>query len=161
MKLNIGCGTNTKEGFVNIDVRTLPNVDIIHDLNKPLPIEEGSVDHILAWDVLEHFSWRSTDEIFGNWIKVLKKGGIIKICVPNIEVHFKYLKEGRLDPKKRSDTPWGFFVLNIFGSQDYPENSHYTTFCPKTVEDLFERHNLQMISMELEDRAIIAIGEKM
>ena len=52
-------------------------------------------------------------------------------------------------------------MLNIFGSQDYPENLHYTTFCPKTVEDLFERHNLQMISMELEDRAIIAIGEKM
>lgn len=32
VKLDIGCGGNKQEGFIGMDKRELPGVDIIHDL---------------------------------------------------------------------------------------------------------------------------------
>jgi SAM-dependent methyltransferase len=56
--LNLGCGRDIKPGFVNIDARGHPGVDVIADLgkcrNKRLPFKESSVDLILMSHVLEH-----------------------------------------------------------------------------------------------------------
>ncbi len=54
-KLNVGCGTDIKAGFVNLDVAALPGVDIVHDLTCfPWPFADGSFDRIELINVLEH-----------------------------------------------------------------------------------------------------------
>jgi len=48
MKLNIGCGKDLKEGYVNLDVVNYGG-NQIHDLNKfPYPFEENTFDEIYA-----------------------------------------------------------------------------------------------------------------
>ena len=38
IKLHLGCGTDIRAGWVNLDCAKLPGVDIVHDLNVlPLP----------------------------------------------------------------------------------------------------------------------------
>ena len=41
-KLNLGCGTDIKKGYINLDVAKLDGVDVVHDINRlPLPFKEN------------------------------------------------------------------------------------------------------------------------
>ncbi len=59
-KLNIGCGRDTKPGWINLDIAELPGVDVIADLNKcnenKIPLKDNSIDEIYASHVIEHIS---------------------------------------------------------------------------------------------------------
>ena len=40
-RLNIGCGKKNKNGYINLDLLKLPNVDVVHDLNQfPWPFKK-------------------------------------------------------------------------------------------------------------------------
>ena len=86
MKLNLGCGSQILENYINIDKFKLDNVDVVHDLEKfPYPFEDDSIIKILMCHVLEHLG--QNFDIFNNIIKELyricKKGAIIDIRVPH------------------------------------------------------------------------------
>ena len=56
MKLNLGCGTDYKQGWVNVDSGNV-HCDVKHDIEKcPWPFEDSSVDEILLKHVFEHIS---------------------------------------------------------------------------------------------------------
>jgi len=65
VRLNIGCGRNilpAAEGWLNLDCKALPGVDIVCDLNgldsldqaRRIPLPDGTVDEIVASHVIEH-----------------------------------------------------------------------------------------------------------
>lgn len=58
MKLNIGCGRNVIEGWMNVDIVPLPGVDVVYDLERPklerLPLNDDSVEEFLLSHVIEH-----------------------------------------------------------------------------------------------------------
>lgn len=55
LRLNIGCGLRPLPRHVNVDIRDLPGVDVVHDLDlKPWPFEDGCASEIVAIDVFEH-----------------------------------------------------------------------------------------------------------
>jgi SAM-dependent methyltransferase len=57
-RLNVGCGRNIREGWVNLDSAALPGVDIVCDLEKlrdiPIDLPDETVDHFLLSHVIEH-----------------------------------------------------------------------------------------------------------
>ena len=54
-RLNLGCGTDTRPGYVNLDIAALPGVDLVRDLSQlPLPFPDESFEEVLALDILEH-----------------------------------------------------------------------------------------------------------
>jgi SAM-dependent methyltransferase len=57
-KLNVGCGRNILQGWVNLDCVSLPGIDVVADLNRcataPLPFADDSVNEFLLQHVLEH-----------------------------------------------------------------------------------------------------------
>jgi SAM-dependent methyltransferase len=54
-KLNLGCGHDVREGYVNLDIAELPGVDVVHDLAVlPLPFADESFDEVECLDILEH-----------------------------------------------------------------------------------------------------------
>jgi len=90
--IELGCGARkTVPQAVGIDIA--PNgessnfikescvADIQADVSKPLPLEDGSVDTIIARHILEHMI--DTVEVLNNWKRVLKDGGRLIIAVPN------------------------------------------------------------------------------
>lgn len=54
MKLELGCGTQTRPGFVGVDRFPMKGVSALVDLDSPFPFATNSVDMILAYHSLEH-----------------------------------------------------------------------------------------------------------
>ena len=93
MKLHLGCGNKKIAGMVNIDSVLSCQPDLLHDLAKPLPYQDLSIDEILAEDLLEHFDKYMRFIVLGDWVRVLKIGGIITLRVPNFQkILFRYFK---------------------------------------------------------------------
>jgi len=81
-KLNIGCGTNIKRDFVNLDAVKLPGVNVVHDLNTfPWPFKDNVFDYVNAEQILEHLNDipKSLRELW----RISKKGAKIHIGVPH------------------------------------------------------------------------------
>lgn len=84
MKLNLGSGTNKRDGYVNVDRAHGP--DVVHDLELfPWPWPDSSVDEIQASHVLEHLG-REASVFIGvmkEMYRVCKPGAKVFIVVPH------------------------------------------------------------------------------
>lgn len=112
-RLNVGCGTDYREGFINIDgSTTLPKVDKVIDISTDSLVNhfpEKSVDYILANDIVEHhFHWEAV-KLMTDFFMLLKPGGLCEIRVPDC-LHIM---------EAEGYTPELKLVL-LFGGQDVP-----------------------------------------
>lgn len=86
MKLNLGCGQNKADGYVNVDRAPAANPDVLANLEEfPWPFDESSVDEVVLNHVIEHLG-RDPDVfigIFQELYRVCKGGAQIKIAVPH------------------------------------------------------------------------------
>lgn len=86
--LNVGCGTDYKDGWVNIDNNSDNNIsklDLNWDLRNPLPYADGSVDYIFNEHFMEHLTVEEAIRANKDFLRVLKKGGVLRIAMPNLE----------------------------------------------------------------------------
>ena len=80
-KLNLGCGNDIREGYLNVDISPHKGVDIVADLNEtPYPIKDDTYDKIIAFFILEHL--KDTEKCLKEWHRILKPGGKLIIKVP-------------------------------------------------------------------------------
>ena len=77
-KLNLGCGGNIKKGWINIDLYS-DGPDIVKMDVRKLEYPDGFAEEIWAQMVIEHISWKETDDVLKEWYRVLKKGGRILV----------------------------------------------------------------------------------
>jgi predicted SAM-dependent methyltransferase len=84
-KLNLGCGANTKPGWVNVDLS--PEADLRLDLRRPLPFADGSVAVIYSEHFFEHLTYPDEALRFLEEARrVLESGGLFSVGVPDAEV---------------------------------------------------------------------------
>ena len=86
MKLNLGCGQNRLEGYINTDREPVVEPDLVMDLEEfPWPFEDDSVDAVVANHVLEHVG--AAPEVFigimQELYRVCRGGATIHIAVPH------------------------------------------------------------------------------
>ncbi len=80
-RLNLGCGTDIRKGYVNLDSVKLPGVDKVHDLNKvPYPFKDNTFDEIYASHVIEHLE--DLPKVMKELRRISKPGGRVIIRVP-------------------------------------------------------------------------------
>lgn len=96
VKLNVGCGTDYKKGWINIDNNSDHNIvqgklDLNWDLRYPLPFPESSVDFIFNEHFIEHLGVDEGQVAIRDLMRVLKPGGVMRIATPDLEyVVYKY-----------------------------------------------------------------------
>lgn len=83
--LNIACGKRIHEDWVNIDFhKSLPDVIPVNVL-KGLPFEKNTFDFVYSSHFLEHITKEEADFVLSEMHRVLKKNGIARIVVPDLE----------------------------------------------------------------------------
>jgi SAM-dependent methyltransferase len=105
-KLNLGCGQDYREGWINVDISATVGADVVHDICKlPLPFADNQFDEILCNDILEHVEYTP---VLKDLHRILAPGGAVHIRVP----HFTS-KNNFIDPthiKQFSIQLFDFFV---------------------------------------------------
>lgn len=82
--LDIGCGPFCQAGFLGMDIRPLPEVAFIHDIeSRPWPFPDNSVDRLLASHILEHIEPKHTIPTWDELWRVMKKTGQMLVSVPH------------------------------------------------------------------------------
>lgn len=86
--VDLGCGDAPISNLIEckqrirIDFVKNPNVDIVCDLSNKLPLEDNSVDIVLAGEIIEHQT--KPKDFLRRIMRALKKGGALIVTVPNI-----------------------------------------------------------------------------
>lgn len=111
--VNVGSGLQTREGFENLDnspfLRLAPVAPLIsaalprryrtlvhdfararrrglvrrYDCTKPLPYQDGTVDHLLCSHMLEHLPVETVEKMLADFHRVLRPGGTLHVIVPD------------------------------------------------------------------------------
>lgn len=136
-KLNIGGGSWFKRGWLNLDYYgDNAFIDINQNLleNQELPFSDESLELIFTSHVLEHLP----DEVVLNLLKecyrTLKKGGILRISVPDMEKAFtayvngdqNFFKIGGVDTKGDSIERRLVNYFASFGMENYGGEKDYS-----------------------------------
>jgi hypothetical protein len=120
MKLNLGCGSQRLEGWVNVDAAATLAPDQVVDLDcTPWPWPDNAAEEILLSHVLEHLgpTPREFLAIMTELWRISAPGGRITVIVPHPR-HDSFLN----DPTHvRPITPEGLLLFDQRKNQDWAE----------------------------------------
>lgn len=113
IRLHVGCGNVHLPGFVNVDCRETPAVDLVMDCGTLPGWKDGSVDLIYACHVLDQFSRHAYMDVLRLWCGKLKSGGVLRLsCVDFDAVVSRYASTSDLTE----------LIGLLHARQDYPTN---------------------------------------
>ena len=142
MKLNLGCGwRNFGEDWIHIDGGKYPHLHS-HDITK-LPFENEFVNLIYASHVFEYFDREKGEEVLKEWFRVLKKGGVLRIAVPDFEMMAKLYSEGKFPLSKFLGPLFGKMKMGMKGlnEKNAPIIYHKIVYDFKDMKELLEKIN--------------------
>ena len=97
-KINLGCGwRDFGKDWIHIDGGNYPHLDSKDIIN--LPYENNSIDLIYSSHVIEYFNRDEVKDVLKKWYSKLKKGGVLRLAVPNFEVISKLYLEKNIPLK--------------------------------------------------------------
>lgn len=85
--LNVGCGPNLDDRFINLDYQWRPGMDLCWDITKGIPLKSNSITGIYTEHCLEHITFEQTQAVLLEFHRLLKPGGIARIIVPDAELY--------------------------------------------------------------------------
>lgn len=134
--LHVGSGeTILPKPFENLDGRNLDGVDHVGSV-YPLDFGDETFDLVYSSHVLEHFHRKDTLNVLKEWVRVLKKGEILRISVPSFENIIK-IYQYKNDIEN--------IVGPLMGGQTYETNFHYNVFDKNYLTKLMEQAGLTAI----------------
>lgn len=82
IRLDIGCGETVQPGFVGMDIRPLPGVEIVHDCEDfPWPLPDESVIVAVASHLVEHIKpWLFIGFMDELWRVMVPDGQVVISC---------------------------------------------------------------------------------
>ena len=116
--LNLGCGTKYHKDWINIDMKANSPDVMSYNLLEGIPFPADYFDVVYHSQVLEHFSKEKAFDFVKECYRVLKKNGIIRIVVPDLEnivdEYKKHLNENLKNPSKESVANYDWIMLELF-----------------------------------------------
>jgi predicted SAM-dependent methyltransferase len=130
-KMQIGCGKNLLEGWLNTDL--IHSATVVYlDAGQSFPAETETFDFIYSEHLFEHLNVEQQINMLNEGYRILKKGGIMRIAMPNLE-----------------------FLYNIYSNPNAPVNEDYVNHyvsshsCLRSVFELVdnkEEHYIYVIN---------------
>ena len=110
-KLNLGCGPNLLEGWVNADLYPA-NQDVFRmDATRPFPFADGSFDRIFTEHMIEHVKPAEGAFMLAECYRILAPGGRIRVSTPGLEFLYGLMYQ----PTRLSDmyVEWACRVFSL------------------------------------------------
>jgi len=119
--IHIGCGEINSPEFINIDIRPFSHIHyIIKDISNLNIFPDNSADLIYACHLAEHLEQTELKHSLLEWKRILKKGGILRLSVPDFDKIVKIYESSNRDINAIAGA--------LLGGQDYKFNFHYNVF---------------------------------
>lgn len=97
VQLHLGCGKRNIPGFINVDLAKFPHIHYRSRIDKLPMFKNESVDLIYSCHAFEYFDRFEAVNVLREWRRVLKRGGVLRLAVPDFEGLVKvYKKYGEL-----------------------------------------------------------------
>jgi len=161
MKLNLGCGNDIREGYINVEAELfgLSKESSAHEslkLGDARRLEwlckSGEVEEILALNILDFCRHTELDKILENWVDKLKVGGVLKIATIDTRSLCAAYLSYQISPED--------FVTNMHGLQDCPKNTRKSSLDILTIETKFKKLRLEILVSKVEKGQIYVEAEK-
>jgi predicted SAM-dependent methyltransferase len=108
LRINLGCGSTYKPGYINIDRFDASVADMLADVSS-LPYESNSIDVIEAAQLIEHFDLAHLRYVLAEWFRVLKPGAELMLETPDLSRSLKKLLRSR-NEQRRTTLQWIFGI---------------------------------------------------
>jgi len=112
VKIDVGCGSKVKDGFLGVDIIRFPGVEYVCDVRKGLPFENDSVDEIWCQNFLEHLTNLDGKfervALFNEFYRVLKPGAKATVIIPHWSASRFYGDPTHCEPFSE----FGFYYLS-------------------------------------------------
>jgi len=125
VKLDLGCGTRKKEGYIGVDSRQFDGVDVVCDLGtEPWPWQDDTVDEAHSSHMVEHLTGPQRIHFVNELCRVLKRGGKATLVTPHWASCRAY---GDLTHQWPPVSEFWFYYLNVeWRKVNAPHNDGYT-----------------------------------
>lgn len=144
LRVNLGCGHIPLPGYINVDMRALPGVDIVAEAGN-LPLEPGTLRELRSAHLLEHFPQEELRRrLLPYWFSLLAPGGRFTAIVPDGEAMVGHLAAG--------DYKFEQFREVLFGAQDYAGDFHFNLFEPASIQALLHEAGFADIDIPVRAR---------
>jgi predicted SAM-dependent methyltransferase len=137
VNLHLGCASVNHPKFINIDGRPGPHIHYVRPLDNLSPFRNNCVDLIYASHCLEHFPHARVSQVLAEWFRVLKKGGILRLSVPDFDLLLNIYKE--------NGNELSTIIGILMGAQNYKFNFHMTVFNRSSLENLLRATGFKQI----------------
>lgn len=84
LKLHIGAGLNTLDGWINTDIYANKQ-NLYLNLTKPITFSDDIFDFVYSEHVFEHFSYEECRFMLSECLRVMKNNGVLRIVTPDLK----------------------------------------------------------------------------
>ena len=147
-KFHVGCGSDILQGYINVDVRQLPGVELVckaWDLSS----YTQNASEIYSRHVVEHLTLAEVEFTLNDWFDALSIGGVVKGIVPNITYHIGQWNKATWTPQEyedmKSNTRWGFAGFYGWQREADPSKSDYNSTYWDIHKSAFNEGNITFL----------------
>ena len=144
-RLNLGCGYDKREGYLNVDLNDFHSPDLVGDVRSLPELPSGRYEEIVAQDVLEHLERADGPVALAEWRRLAATGASLRLRVPDLPSILRWLRE-QDDPEHHRRV-----MHHMFGTQAYNGDFHLNGYTELLLCDELFRAGFGDVEMELRD----------
>jgi predicted SAM-dependent methyltransferase len=152
-RINLGCGFDKKEGFLNLDINAFHDPDLVCDVTNLNLLPSAYYEYAIAQDVLEHIQRLKIRNTLKEWNRILKIGGVLELQVPNVIGLLKLLTK----EENKTSIMQEKLLQCLFGTQAYDGDFHYFGFTDILIKSLLESTGFIIEQITIKDEWLFQI----
>ena len=152
-KLNLGCGRDKKNDYLNIDLHPSHDPDLLCDVTNLEVLPDEYYTYILANDILEHIPRNKCLYTLKEWNRLLQTGATLEIQVPNIIGLLKLFTQA----ENQNIAAQEELSRCLYGTQNYTGDYHFNGFTDITIEHNLQQSGFKIINKTIRDEWLFVI----
>ena len=93
-RLNWGCGTHPRSGWINSDLKDDAGIDISCDIRAGLPLDSDSLDYAVSIHALNMIPYPELVPVLQELRRVLRRGATLRLALPDLDRAIRAYRDG-------------------------------------------------------------------